>query len=118
MQWEEKKDYPAVAVAGSESVAATSIRADRPVDYPVVVDLPGRVSANASTREVSETTRNRRFSARTWNLVGAAIGALLVLATIAVFVWLFSFAISSLPSTEAHAAALSAGLSIHRGTWH
>lgn len=107
-RWEADTMSSTSAVAGAEDVPATSSRPLPAEEYPLTVDLPGNIrrapaQSRAATSEstTSSPAGGHTRKKRTWTIIGALIGLCLIVATIVAFVWLYSFAMTSLPSSEA-----------------
>lgn len=106
VQWESDSGaFRSHALSGTEELSATSARPPAGGEYPIEVDLPGHLVRHTSAR--TEPTHGR-VSSRTWTLIAALIGVLAIVATIVAFIWLYNFAHSSLPQTEAAARSVGA----------
>lgn len=105
VQWEaDGGAYASHALTGTEVLPATSARPVATGAYPIDVDLPGHLIHHTAPH--TGPTKGR-VAARTWTLIAALIGLLAIVATIVAFTWLYNYAHTSLPSTQAAAAVMT-----------
>lgn len=89
-----------------EIVPATAAIPERPAQYPLIPVLPGVLKNNEEAKISLAPKQSNPFakiiswSRRNFNLLAIILGILVIITTIVLFIWLYQFALTSLPEVE------------------